>query len=128
MSYKTEVINELASKMSEMVSKMIYSNAAGVYDDLRKMVKEEGKACQIALKPELKVFMDCEQIIDVNATLSWKYELKRSDRTESVQIDPRQLELDFEEEIEIAQELLQDSSNELFKDIKGMIEEIGENE
>jgi len=93
-----KVVNEIADKMSNMLQNLIYSNAQRIYNDLYKMTQEEKKAAQIVLKPEMRAFMDTDGIIDLNANLKWKYELSRSDRTESVRIDPLQMSLPLEAE------------------------------
>jgi len=90
-----KVVQEIADKMSNMLQNLIYSNAQRIYDDLYKMAQEEKKAAQIVLKPEMRAFMDTDGIIDLNAKIAWKYELSRSDRVESVHIDPLQITMDF---------------------------------
>lgn len=96
-----EIVNELSDKTANMVSALIFSNAHRIYDDLRKMTQEEKKVAQIVLKPEIKVFMDTDGFIDIEANIQWKYELKRSDRIESVHIDPLQMNLPLgDDEIE----------------------------
>lgn len=92
---KREVVQELADKMTYMLSSMVYAEAVRVYDDLAKLVHDEKRIAQIVLKPEIKVFMDTDKCIDLNANIAWKYELKRTGRTESIHIDPDQLTFGF---------------------------------
>lgn len=95
---KREVVNELANKMSYQLQSMVYNEALRIYEDLAKLVHTEQKMAQIVLKPEIKVFMDTDFCIDLNANIAWKYELKRTGRTESIHIDPDQLAFEFKED------------------------------
>ena len=97
---KTDIVNEIANNITNMLTTLVCSNAHRLYDDLRKMTTEEKKEAVIALKPELKIYMDTEGVIDINANMSWKYELKRSDRIEGVHIDPDQITMNFGDEDE----------------------------
>ena len=72
MSKKTEIASEMAEKISNAISGLVFSECMQLYDDLRGLVSKEDKSAQIVLNPKTKVFMDCNGVIDIEVKPEWK--------------------------------------------------------
>lgn len=90
-----DVVNEVADKLSNILTNAIYSNANQLVGDLDQMVEETQKSAQIVLKPQLKLTKDSFGQITIDSKIEWKIEKVRKDEFETVVIETDQLRFDL---------------------------------